>query len=403
MLQNSTVSIPKSQTRRRMGLGAAAFAVVLIGAGYGVWQSQPSQPVPSQAAAVEPPLTTATALGRLEPQGEVIQLSAPTSNSGNRVEQLLVQEGDRVKAGQVIAILDSRDRLQAAYEQAQEEVGVAQAQLAITQAGAKQGEINAQRAEIARLEAQRQGDIEAQRATVARLTSELQNAETEFNRYQSLYQQGAISASDLDSRRLTLDTARRSVEEAKAVLARIQSTSPAQLNQAQATLEQIAEVRPVDVQAKQAEVDRAIAAMQQAKAELDQAYVRVPSKGAAQTSETFEVLEIHTRAGEVVSSDGIATIGNTQRMYAIAEVYQSDISRVKPGQQVRITSDSISGELLGTVERIDSEVKRQTIVNTDPSTNIDGRVIEVHVALDPTSSQRAAKFTNLQITAEIEQ
>jgi HlyD family secretion protein len=58
--------------------------------------------------------------------------------------------------------------------------------------------------------------------------------------------------------------------------------------------------------------------------------------------------------------------------------------------------------LLGKVERIGSQVKRQTIVNTDPSTNIDARVIEVHVALDAASSQKAAKFTNLQITAEIE-
>ncbi|HEY9643354.1 MAG TPA: ABC exporter membrane fusion protein [Coleofasciculaceae cyanobacterium] len=395
MLQSPLVSIPKGQSRRWVGV-AATTLVVALGAGYGAWHSQSIQQAESQSAAVSPPkITTVTALGRLEPQGEVIKLSAPTSNNGNRVEQLLVKEGDRLKTGQVIAILDSRDRLQAAYEQAQEEVRVAQAKLAITQAGAKQGEIDAQRSEIARLAAQRQGDIDAQEATVARLTAELQNAETEFNRYQSLYQEGAIAAAELDGKRLTLDTAQRSVEESKAVLARIQSTSPAQLNQAQANLERIAEVRPVDVNANQAEVDRAIAAMKQAKAELDNAYVRSPLDG--------EVLQIHTRAGEVVSSDGIAEIGKTQRMYAIAEVYQSDISRVKLGQSVRVTSDTIPGELLGQVERIDSEVKRQTIVNTDPSTNIDARVVEVHIALDASSSQRAAKFTNLQVTTVIEQ
>lgn len=394
MLESSLVSISKGKSRRWVGFAATA-CVVVVGAGYAFWNSQSTQRAESQAAAVSPPkITTVTALGRLEPQGEVIKLSAPTSNNGNRVDQLLVQKGDQVKARQMIAILDNRDRLQAAYEQAQEEVKVAQANLAITQAGAKQGEINAQHAEIARLEAQRQGDIDAQVATVARLTSELQNAETEFNRYQSLYQEGAISVSDRDSKRLALDTAQKNVQEAKAVFARIQSTSPAQLNQARANLDRIAEVRPVDVQADQAEVDRAIAAMKQAKADLDQAYVRSPING--------EVLDIHTRAGEVVSSDGIVEIGKTQQMYAIAEVYQSDISKVKPGQRVRVTSDSMPGELLGTVEQIDSQVKRQTIVNTDPSTNIDGRVVEVHVVLDTASSQRAAKFTNLQVTAVIE-
>jgi len=381
--------------QRWMGVMATVCVVGLAGVGYSVWQSQ-SSPMASQNTVVSPSkISTVTALGRLEPQGEVIKLSAPTSGNGNRVDQLLVQAGDRVQAGQVIAILDSQERLQAAYEQAQEEVIVARASLAITQAGAKQGEIDAQRAEIARLAAQRQGDIEAQLATVARLTSELQNAETEFTRYESLYQQGAISNSARDSKRLALDTAQKTVQEAKAVLARIESTSPAQLNQARANLAQIAEVRPVDLQAKQAEVDRAIAALKQAKANLDQAYVKSPIAG--------EILELHTRPGEVVSSDGIVEIGKTQRMYAIAQVYQSDIKKVKPGQRVSVSSDSIPGELLGTVERIDSQVKRQTIVNTDPSTNVDGRVVEVHVALDPASSRRAAKFTNLQVTVEIEQ
>lgn len=396
MLQSLFVSASNQRSRRWLGVTATAFVFVIAGTGYGFWRSQSSAQAESQTiTAATPEIRTVTALGRLEPQGEVIQLSAPTSTNGNRVDQVLVQEGNRVKAGQIIAILDSRDRLQAAYEQAQEEVRVAQANLAITEAGAKQGEVNAQRAEIARLEAQQQGDIDAQAATVARLRSELQNAETEFNRYQSLYQEGAASASDLDSRRLTLETAQNSVQEAEAVLARIRSTSPAELNQARANLERIAEVRPVDVQASQAEVDRAIAAMKQAKADLEQAYVRSPIEG--------EVLDIHTRAGEVVSSDGIVELGETQRMYAIAEVYQSDISRVKPGQRAQVTSDSILNELLGTVEQIDSQVRRQTIVNTDPSSNIDGRVVEVHIALDAASSQRAAKFTNLQVTAVVEQ
>lgn len=395
MLQDVSANNSSAKARRWTAFAIAAF---LFGGGvfaYNVWRLQSTQITKPQTTVVEPPkIKTVTALGRLEPQGEVIKLSAPTSNNSNRVEQLLVQEGDRIKAGQTIAILDSRDRLQAAFEQAQEDVRVAQAKLAITQAGAKQGEIKAQRAEIARLEAQRQGDIEAQAATVARLQSELRNAETEYARYQSLYQEGAISASNRDSKRLTLETAQKNLQEAQAVLERIRSTSPAQLNQARANLERIAEVRPVDVKANQVEIDRAIAAMKQAKAELEKAYVRSPIDG--------EILDIHTRAGEVVSNDGIAEIGQTQKMYAIAEVYQSDISKVKLGQQVRVTSDSIPGELVGTVERIDSQVRRQTIVNTDPSTNIDSRVIEVHVALDAASSKKAAKFTNLQVTAAIE-
>jgi HlyD family secretion protein len=370
-------------------------ALVLSGAATATFVWRLRTPVATESQPVtQPVIRTITALGRLAPSGEVIKLSAPTSSSENRVEQLLVKEGDRIKAGQSIAVLDSRDRLQAALAEAEEQVKVAQAKLAVTQAGAKSGEIEAQQAEIARIESERQGNIGAQAATVARLQSELQNAQTEYSRYQSLYREGAVSASGRDTKQLTLDTAQRSVQEAQATLSRIRSTSPQELNKARATLAQIAEVRPVDVRSAQAEVNRTIAARNQAKTNLAQALVRSPLDG--------EVFYINTRSGEVVSTDGIAEIGQTRQMQAIAEVYQSDVKKVRPGQRVRVKSDAIPGELTGTVERVGSQVRRQTIINTDPSSNIDSRVVEVHAALDPASSQKAAKFTNLQIQVVIE-
>jgi len=378
--------------------GVIIAGIILLGVGGAMtyrWMQMASVKQEADAPVITPVIQTVTALGRLEPRGTAIALSAPTSSQGNRVERLLVQEGDRIQAGQVIAILDSHDQRKAALEEAEEQVNVARAQLDVIQAGAKQGEINAQRAEIARLSAERQGNIAAQVATVARLQSELQNAQAEFNRYQSLYQEGAISASERDSRRLALDTAQKSVQEAQVNLDRLRSTTPAELNRARATLEQIAEVRPVDVRSAQAEVNRAIAARNQAKASFEQSVVRSPIDG--------EVLDIYTRAGEVVSTDGIAEIGQTQQMQAIAEVYQSDISKVQVGQRVRVTSDSIASELAGTVERVGSQVRRQAIVNTDPSANIDARVIEVQINLDDASSQKAAQFTNLQVQVVIEQ
>ncbi|MES1023735.1 ABC exporter membrane fusion protein [Gloeocapsa sp. BRSZ] len=378
--------------------GVIIAGIILLGVGGATtyrWMQMASVEQEADAPVITPVIQTVTALGRLEPRGTTIALSAPTSSRGNRVERLLVQEGDRIQVGQVIAILDSHDQRKAAFEEAEEQVNVARAQLDVIQAGAKQGEINAQQAEIARLSAERQGNIAAQVATVARLQSELQNAQAEFNRYQSLYQEGAISASERDSRRLALDTAQKSVQEAQVNLDRLRSTTPAELNRARATLEQIAEVRPVDVRSAQAEVNRAIAARNQAKASFEQSVVRSPIDG--------EVLDIYTRAGEVVSTDGIAEIGQTQQMQAIAEVYQSDISKVQVGQRVRVTSDSIASELTGTVERVGSQVRRQAIVNTDPSANIDARVIEVQINLDDASSQKAAQFTNLQVQVVIEQ
>jgi HlyD family secretion protein len=395
MLQDAKViDYPASKTRNRRW-GALAIAFMLsIGGAYTLWQFQAAKTAETEAAKVRvPKIITVTALGRLEPKGEVIKLSAPTSNNGNRVDRLLVKEGMLVKTGQVVAVLDSHDRLQAAFQQAKENVRVAQAKLAITQAGAKRGELAAQRAEIGRLEAQQQGDMASQESTVARLEAALRNAQIEYDRYQSLAQEGAVSASSRDSKRLTLETAQKQLQESQAVLNRTRSTRPRELSKAKATLDQLAEIRPVDVEASRAEVKRTLAAMHQAQAELKQAEVRSPIDG--------EVLYLYTRAGEVVSTDGIAEIGQTKRMDAVAEVYQSDIGRIKIGQQARVTSDSISGELRGTVERIGSQVRRQTIVNTDPSSNLDSRVVEVHVALDPASNQSAAKFTNLQVMVVI--
>ncbi|MBD2342787.1 ABC exporter membrane fusion protein [Anabaena subtropica] len=353
-------------------------------------------------AALLPELKTVTALGRIEPKGKVIKLSATTSNEGSRVEQLLVKEGDRVKPGQLIAILDSRDRLEAALKEAQEQVKVAQANLNRIQAGAKGGEIAAQQATIARLEAEGRGNIAAQLATVARLQAEVRNAQAENQRYQTLYQQGAVSASEGDRKRLNLETAEKTLQEAQANLQRIQTTSQQQLQQAKATLAQITEVRGVDVEAAKAEVNRAIAAMNQAKVHLQQAYVRWPKDLGKSSSQDAQVFEIHTRPGELVSSDGIVDIGQTHQMYVVAEVYESDISKVKPGQQVRIIGDYLPVEMQGIVERKGLQIRRQNVVNTDPASNIDNRVVEVQIRLDPTSSQKAADLTNMQVKAVIE-
>lgn len=209
---------------------------------------------------------------------------------GDRIAKILVQEGDRVKVGQIVAILDARDRLQTAVIQAQQQVRVAQAKLAQVEAGAKAGEIQAQQASVERFEAQSQGDktaqqeaifrIEAQwegdriaqEATIKKLEAELKNASAEYQRYQQLYSQGAVSNSLYDSKGLTVETAKQQVDEAKAVLNRINTTASKELaeakaalartsatgskqvSEAKATLTSIAEVRPVDVAAAKREL-----------------------------------------------------------------------------------------------------------------------------------------------------
>lgn len=387
-------SFPKVLPNRSLILIAAILSV-LSGSAFTVWRFQ-SQSIGNQATEVSTPqIATVTALGRLEPKGELVKLSAPTSSESNRVEKLLVKEGDRVKAGQVIAVLDNRDRRQATLQEAQAQVKIAQNKLDQVLAGAKSGEIEAQRATIARVQAERRNDLAAQEATVDRLQAELRNAEVDYQRYQSLYAEGAISAQERDSRRLEFQAAQRRFEEGNANLNRIRSAQQQQINEAKATLDKIAEVRPVDVQVAQAEVDSALAAVKRAEADLATAYIRAPQTG--------QILKIHARPGEIISSEeGIADLGQTQQMYAIAEVYESDVQRIRPGQKAKITSTSLPSELRGTVEQVGLQVLRQDVINADPSANIDARVVEVKVQLDEASSRKVSEFSNLQVTVEIE-
>jgi HlyD family secretion protein len=344
---------------------------------------------PENPAVVIPEIKTVTALGRIEPEGEVIKLSAPISGEGSQVEKILVQEGDMVTKGQVIAILNNRERLQAELTAAKAEVRIIQAKIAQIQAGAKPGEITAQKAIIDRLAAESQGDIDTQKAILEKLQAELLNAKAENKRYQELYIEGAISASEKDSKNLNIETTKKSLQAAQSQLKKLELSSKEKIKEASATLNQISEVRKVDIEVAIAELNRVDVNVKKATINLQQAYVKAPQNG--------QVFEIYTHPGELISNNGIADIGKTSQMYVVAEVYESDINKITQGKNVRIVSDVFAQELQGKVERIGLQVRKQNLTNTDPSTNIDNRIVKVHIRLNSASSQQAAKFTNMQV------
>jgi HlyD family secretion protein len=392
MNQNVNKSPKRSPFKQILVIGAV---IAIGGGGYTLWQSLFTTTQPQPTENVAPTVRTVTALGYLEPQGKVIKLSAPSSTGGSsRVEKLLVKQGDSIKAGQIVAILDSRDRLEAALLEAEEQVKVAQSNLEVVRSGAKDGEISSQKAAIARIEAQSRGDVLAQSATVARLQSEVENAQTEVQRFDSLYSEGATNASLRDSKRLTLAMARRNLQESEAVLNRTQATKLPELNEAKATLDRISEVRPVDISASQAQVNRAIASVLQAKAQLDLAYVRTPQDGV--------VLEVNTRPGELISTNGIVEVGKTDQMLAVLEVFEGDITKVQKNQKVKLFGDSLPQALTGKVIEVGVRVQRQNVVNSDTSGNIDARILEIRVQLDSDSAIEVRGLTNLQVTGEIQ-
>ena len=371
-----------------------------------------------------------SALGFLRPEDEIIQLSASMTPEGARLGELMVEQGDQVEAGQILAVLDNQERLATALSRAKAQVEIARSRLRQVQAGAKAGEVDALEAQLENLDAELQGQIRAQQATIKRLesdlkgntaaqtaindriTAELITAEAECQRFEQLYAQGAISASEYDLKCLEQDIAyERQVEsevtltriissgqeqiaEAKAQLNRTMSTLGHQQTETQATLNQVSEVRDVDVALAQAELADAIVGVQQAEADLELAYVRAPRSG--------QVLKINTRPGEMITNQGIVELGQTQQMYVIAEVYETDIARIAAGQRAMVESEAIPDILRGTVDEIGLQIGKQEVFSTNPTFDIDARVVEVKIRLDSEDSQQVAGMTNLRVEAVID-
>ncbi|MBH8563481.1 ABC exporter membrane fusion protein [Nostoc sp. CENA67] len=353
------------------------------------------QAPPANAPKATPVKVAVTALGRLQPEGEVTHLSAPSSTNGIRVERLMVKEGDTVKAGQVLAYLEDYSRATTALEQALDKLQIAKVKLAQVKSGAKPGDIDAQKAAIASLESQFKGDVATQQATINRIQAEVNNAQVENQRYQQLFKQGAIAASVADSKALQLKTAQQQLTEAKASLNRTQNTFTEQQKEATAKLNSIKEVRTVDVDLAQADVRSAVTAIKQAKADQELSYIKSPIDG--------KILKIHAKTGEVISNTGFADIGKTSQMYVVAEVYQTDIQKVRLGQKATITSTAFPGKLQGTVNEIGLQVDKQSIFSLNPNSDTDRRIVEVKISIDnPKDSDRVARLTNLQVDVAIQ-
>ncbi|MDZ8025471.1 MAG: HlyD family efflux transporter periplasmic adaptor subunit [Nostoc sp. ChiQUE01a] len=335
-----------------------------------------------------------TALGRLEPEGDIIHLSAPASNQ--RLAELRVKEGDRIQVGQIIAIMDNLNQHQAAVENARAKVIVARSRLAQVQAGEEFGQIEAQRKKVAEMEAQLVEGVKVQTTIIARQQVELRKAENDYRRYKVLSQEGAVSAADTETRRLQVEIEKKKLQEAKANLSEQVSTRSERVKESQATLESVKHVKPTDILVAKAELNESLSQLRKAKVDMESTYVQAPVAG--------QILSVNAKAGEVVGSDGIVDIGQTQQMYVMAEVYESDIQYIKVNQPAIIVSEygGFTGEVKGIVDRIGLQIDKPGIVNDDPSAKADVRIVKVKIRLHPNDSERVRTLNKLQVRASIQ-
>ncbi len=358
-----TAARPRKTVWPRWTMAIVALLIGLTAGGWAAtsWQHQPENPSTVGVVHTEPSglaLPAVGAWGRIAPQGEVIDLGAPTGMDGVRVEQLLVTEGDSVDTNQVIAVLDTFARRQSALKEAEAAVTVAEAKLEQAKVGAKPAELT------------------AQQAFIARCQIEFDFATREADRSRPLAEQKIITPEELANRELARDRAKQT------------------LHQAEAQLTALKTVRPVDVSLAEQQLLQAKAAVERAEAELEATQIHAPSPG--------RILKVHARPGQRISEKGVVEMGDVRVMYAIAEIYEADMARVAVGQKVVLRVPSLSAELTGQVERLGWMVGRKKTLNNDPIADTDARVIETWIRINDADAPRVAGLSNARVEVRIE-
>ena len=183
-----------SPTGRKGGRGpwpmvAALLALVLLaGLGSRLWQQRQQKQVEARKAVPLLPRQV-SALGRIEPLGGISQVSVPSSLSNDRVREILVKEGQEVRKGQPLAVLESIDTLESSVRKSEAEIRVAESKLA------------------------------AQDSVIARYKADLGQASAEARRAEQLFAAGATSANRVEKLQADESSAKAQVAEAIATKA----------------------------------------------------------------------------------------------------------------------------------------------------------------------------------------
>ncbi|MCU0525858.1 MAG: HlyD family efflux transporter periplasmic adaptor subunit [Elainella sp. Prado103] len=384
------MAIDKKMGLRQNGWVIALAALIGLGiTGYGLLRLLSQQPAPEPATeAVAPQRVEVVALGRLEPQGEVVRVGGPT---GERIQQLLVKRGDQVQTGDPLAYLESYGERKAERDYAASQLAEAQRRL---QATTRYGEAQIAEAQTRIAQAQQPGSAElaAQQAKIRELEADLELANQDLQRLESLYQQGAIARQELDRQISRTRQAQEQLNNAESTLTQIETEWRTEIQNAQAQLQ--SEQSNLPLSQVQVQVDSAQQNLQLAQARLDRTIIRAPSDG--------RILNILTRSGEAIGETGILDLGDTRQMYAVAEVYETDINLVKVGQPVTVTSrnGAFDQPIAGEVAEVGWQIFKNDVLDDDPAANADARVVEVKVRL--ADSRAVEALTNLQVDVRID-
>ncbi|MGD1100830.1 MAG: efflux RND transporter periplasmic adaptor subunit [Terriglobia bacterium] len=297
------------------------------------------------------------ARGRVE--GATSQDIKLASRVVGRLKAVSVNDGDLIRKGQIVAVLENNDLL-AQVEQARANVLRAQAALEKLQNGARPEERAASRA--AMNEAQAAAD----------------NARQNYQRSQKLFQEGGIISQSV------LDQAERDWKMAQA-----------RLDSARENYKLVmAPPRSEDVAAAQAELQLARAQLAQGQDNYDNTFVHSPVDGA--------VVKRYMNPGESISYESlyqpIVSVSDTTHLRVRTEIDETDIGKIQIGQRATIRCDAFRGQTFyGHVVRSSGGLGPKKIQTDNPTEKIDMDVLESFVEVDPGTPLRVGLRVDVYI------
>ena len=275
------------------------------------------------------------------------------SKVGGRIDQVLVREGDHVKAGEILITFDDKELL-ASLEEARAAAekmarGYRQEDIAEARAAVEQAKADYE----LRKNGYRQEDIDAAEADVQRAKADELRTQLDFQRYDSLAKKDLVSKQQRDTAEANWKVAVAQLESAQQKLAELKrGYRPEEIAAAEARYHQsLATLEKYERGNRREDVEQAKAAYAHELALYRERQVVAPSDS------IIEVLDV--RPGDLIAPNTpVATLLESDQIYVRIYIPETEIGRVKIGQKAELRIDSFPNKVIdGVVEQINQQAE----------------------------------------------
>jgi HlyD family secretion protein len=322
---------------------------------------------------------TVAANGTIQPERTV---NVSPKNAGI-LKNLLINEGDSVKKGQIIAYMDDSN-LQGQLIQSQAQLVSAEANLQKLLSGNRPQDIIQAQAQLEESQANlqklmsgnRPEDIAQAEARLKKAQLTFKQAEEEFHRYEELFKVGAISRQNFSTYQTNRETSILQVQEAQQALALQKSgTRREDIEQAQARVKQLQQAlkltqvgaRKEDIEQARAQVNSARGSLKTTQAQINDTIIRAPFDGLVtkKYADPGSFVTPSTASSAISSALSSSILSLTSKNQVVANLAESNIAKIRLGQKVKITVDAYPGKIFaGKVSRIATQATVQQNVTS---------------------------------------